>query len=292
MSFAWRAGVENKIWSAQRGALNPKEGFMRRNFLAACMALAACVGVSQAQTTDTSARAGADSATSVSKQGRQLDIASGTRLTAQLQNTLDVNKARVGDKVLLKTTEAIKSNGEVIAKRGSRLIGHVAEVTKRGKQSAASSVTILFDKLESGSLSTPISATIDSVTQAAAHARINDDEAGMESSGRSTSTTRSSGGSSSSTGGGLLGGVTGAVGNTVGGVTSATGDVLNTTTGTVGSTVNGVGKTVGQIQVTQSANASAEGGSTLSLTGGNLRLEQGTTFHLTLNESAKAGNNQ
>jgi hypothetical protein len=256
---------------------------MRRNFLATLLALAASAGVSLAQTGNTNARAGATNSTSVSRQGRQLDIASGTHLNAELQNTLDVSRARVGDKVLLKTTEALKSNGEVVAKRGSRLIGHVADVTKRGKDSAASSVTILFDQLESGSLSTPISATIDSITHVVGRARAGNDEAGMESSGRSTTTARSSGGgSSSSTGGGLLGGVTGAVGNTVGGVTSAAGETVGSTTDTVGGTV----RSVGQIQITQSANVSAEGGSTLSLTGGNLRLEKGTTFRLTLNESA------
>ena len=63
---------------------------MRRNFLAAALALAACAAVSFAQTRSTTrARAGADNSTSVSQKGRQLDIASGTRLTAELQNTLD-----------------------------------------------------------------------------------------------------------------------------------------------------------------------------------------------------------
>src|SRR4051812_24736189 len=117
---------------------------MRRNFLATLLALAASAGVSLAQTGSTNARAGAGNSTSVSRQGRQLDIASGTHLNAELQNTLDVSRARVGDKVIMKTTEAIKSNGEVVAKRGSRLVGHVAEVTKRAKGNATSSVTVLF----------------------------------------------------------------------------------------------------------------------------------------------------
>jgi hypothetical protein len=221
-----------------------------------------------------------------------LDIASGTRLTAELQNTLDVSRARVGDKVILKTTEAIKSNGETIAKRGSRLVGHVAEVTRRGKNSAASSVTILFDQLESGSLSTPISATIDSITQVAGRARVSDEGASADASGRNSTSARSSGGSSSSSGGGLLGGVTGAVGGTVGSVAGAAGDVVGSTTDAVGGAVRGAGSTLGQIQITQSAGVSAEGGSTLSLTGGNLRLDKGTAFKLTLSESANVGNNQ
>ena len=266
---------------------------MRRNFLAATLALAACAAVSFAQTQSaTRARAGADNSTSVSRQGRQLDIASGTRLTAELQNTLDARAARVGDRVVFKTTDAIKSNGQTVVKKGATLVGHIADVQKRAKGSAASSVTVIFDSLQSGSLSTPISATIDSITQGSAHARAGGEQADADIAARSSTTARSSGGSSSSSSsGGLVGGVTGAVGSTVGGVTTATGDVLNTTTGTVGSTVNNVGGTLGQIQITQSLNASAEGGSTLSLTGGNLRLEKGTAFHLTINESSSVGNN-
>lgn len=266
---------------------------MRRNFLTAALALVACAGLSQAQTQSGSGSAGADHSTSVRRQGNQLDIASGTRLTAELQNTLDVSRARVGDKVLLKTTEDIKSNGKTIAKRGSRLVGHVADVTKRGKNSAESSVTILFDQLESGSLSTPISATIDSITHVAGGARLGGDEASADMSARNNTSARSArGNSSSSSNGGLLGGVTGAVGNTVGGVTGAAGDVVGSTTDTVGGVTQGVGSTLGQIQVTQSADASAEGSSTLSLRGGNLRLDKGTSFRLTLSESSSVGNNQ
>lgn len=261
---------------------------MRRNFLAAALSLAAFATYSHAQTGSTSARAGADSATSVSRQGKQLDIASGTRLTAELQNTLDVNKARVGDRVILKTTEAIKSNGETVAKRGARLVGHVADVQKRARGSAASSLTIIFDRLESGSLSAPIAVTIDSITQASARGRAGDDEFGASAGGRATAS--SSGGTSS--GGGLLGGTVGAVGSTVGGVAGAAGGVVNTTTDAVGSTVRGAGDTLGRIQITQSASASAGAGTTLSLAGGNLRLDKGTTFRLTVNESARVGNDQ
>jgi hypothetical protein len=231
----------------------------------------------------------------VSKHGRQLDIASGTQLSGELQNTLDVSKARVGDRVLLKTTEAVRSNGETVVKKGAQLVGHIADVRKRAKGSAQSSVTVLFDTLQSGSLSTPISVTIDSITNASTHAHSSGDDTGIDSSTSSRTTARASTGGSSSSGsssGGLLGGAVGAVGNTVGGVTSAAGDVVGSTTETVGSTTRGVGQTLGQIQITQAVGVSAEGGSTLSLTGGNLRLEKGTTFRLTVNESARVGNNQ
>lgn len=254
---------------------------MRRKFLIAAFVLAAASTAAQAQ--DTRARAGAESETSITRDGGQLDIASGTRLTAQLQNTLDASRARVGDKVVLKTTEAIRSQGETLVKKGAHLVGRVADVSRKARGSAESSVTLLFDRLESGSLSTPLSVTINSVTQANARGRVGDEEFGAGASSN-TSARAQTGGNSS--GGGLLGGATSAVGNTVGGVTRAAGDVVGSTTETVGNTTRGVGETLGRVRVSQSANVSAEGGSTLSLTGGNLRLEKGTTFNLTVNQSA------
>ena len=257
---------------------------MRRNIKAAALALVACAATSFAQTqTDTRASASAQHSTSVSRDGGQLDLASGTRLTGELQSALDVSKARVGDRVVLKTTEALKQNGRTVLKKGTQLVGRVTDVQRRARGGAESSVTVLFDTVQSGSLTSPVSMTIDSVTRAAAHARAGDDDLSAESGARTSS--RAS--SSSSSGGGLLGGTVGAVGNTVGGVTGAAGDVVGSTAETVNGAARGVGSTLGQIRVTQSANLSAEGGSTLSLAGGDLRLEKGTTFRLTVNESAR-----
>lgn len=268
---------------------------MRRNFILGTLAALAISANAFAQTEGrVRARGEADSRASVASEKGNLDVASGTRIVAELQNSLDAGRARVGDRVVLKTKQAIKANGETVVKKGAKLFGQVADVRKKAKGSAESSVTILFDRLESGSLSAPISVTIDSITQAATRARMGGDDddfgAGASARGRSTTSARTSGGGNSSGGGGLLGGVTGAVGNTVGGVAGATGDVVGSTTETVGGTVRGAGSTLSGIRITQSGSASAEGGSTLSLTGGNLRLEKGTTFHLTVTESARVGN--
>jgi hypothetical protein len=255
---------------------------MRRNISAAALALAACAAVSLAQTqTGTRAGASAEHSTSVNRDGRQLDLASGTRLTGELQSTLDVSKARVGDRVVLKTTEALKQNGQTVLKKGSQLVGRVTDVRRRAQGAAESSVTVVFDTLQSGSLTSPISLTIDSVARASTRARAGDEEFGAEAGARTPART------SSSSGGGLLGGTVGAVGNTVGGVTGAAGDVVGSTTETVGGVARGAGNTLGRIRVTQSAGLSAEGGSTLSLAGGNLRLEKGTTFRLTVSESVR-----
>lgn len=259
---------------------------MLRKFFAAALALFACAAASLAQT-QTGASASADHSTSVGRQDGRLDIASGTRLSGELQNTLDVSRARVGDRVVLKTTEAVKQNGRTVVKKGAHLVGRVADVQRRARGAAASSVTVVFDTLQSGSLTSPITATIDSVTHVSARGRAGGEDLGADAgaSGRASARTPSGGSTSS---GGLLGGVTGAVGNTVG----AAGEVVGSTAETVGGVARGAGSALGRIRVTQAAGLSAEGGSTLSLDGGDLRLEKGATFRLTLNESARVGGNQ
>ena len=250
------------------------------------IAAASTAALAQETRQRTDASASAESAASVHKNGQDLNIASGTRLAAQLQNTLDVRKARVGDRVVLKTTEAIKSGGQTVVKKGARLTGRVTDVQQSARGSAESHVTLLFDRIESGSLAAPISATVTSITQSSARASADDDgslDAGVSGSSRTSARTQKS-----SSGGGLLGSTVGAVGGVVGTTTGVAGDVVSG----AGETVGSVGRTLGRVRVTQSASASAEGGSTLSLAGGNLLLEKGTTFHLTLSESASVNNDR
>jgi hypothetical protein len=264
----------------------------RRNmsrFILAIALVILCSGAVLAQETGTSASTSATSATSAKAGGKALNLQSGTRVMAQLQNTLDVRKARVGDQVVLKTTEAIKANGRTVVNKGARLIGHVTEVSQKSRANGESRIGMVFDQLESGSLDTPINATITSITQAVTRARANDEGIGADSSVRSTSTARSSSRSGSSNGG-LLGGVSGTVGGVVNSTTQTAGDVVGGTTGAVGGTVNDVTRSVGGIRISQSTDASVEGGSTLSLAGDNLRLEKGTSFGLRLNQATSVGN--
>ena len=264
-----------------------KEDLMRRIVLGLGLVFVLSI-TGLAQKSSTRASGSATSNTSASKNGKNIDIASGTQITGQLQNSLDVQKAKVGDEVVLKTTSAVKQNGQVVIQKGSRLIGHVTEVQQRAKGQAASKVGVLFDTLAQGGNQIPISAVITSVTQARANSSVGDDiSSDISGSSSTTASTRSSGGG----GGGLLGGV----GNTVGGVVNSTtqtvGGVTNTVGQTVGNTTQTVGGTLRGIQISQSTDASASGGSTLSLNGGNLRLDKGTTFNLSLSESASVHNN-
>jgi septal ring-binding cell division protein DamX len=258
---------------------------MSKYILAIALVILSC-GATLAQETRTSGSASATSDTSSSINGKAINLQSGTRVMAQLQNTLDVRKAKVGDQVVLKTTEAIKANGRTVVNKGARLTGRVTEVSQRTRANGESSISMVFDRLESGSLETPINATITSITQAATRAKVQDDGVHSETGARSTTSARSS---SRANSGGLLGGVGGAVGGVLNTTTQTAGDVVAGTTGAVGGTVNDVTKSVGGIRISQSTDASVEGGSTLSLTGDNLRLEKGTSFGLRLNQATSVG---
>ncbi len=223
-------------------------------------------------------------------------IASGTRIDGQLQDTLDVKHAKVGDQVLLKTTKAIKQDGRTIVAKGSSLIGHITEVQQKTRSNAASRLGMVFDRIEGGSLAAPISASIVSITNASAGSTMDgtaetDLFGSSGTSVSSSSNTRVSSGSS----GGLLSSVGNSVGSVAGSTTRTAGGVLNTTRETTGSVVNtagsavgSVGTTVNGLQISNYASGSAEAGTTISASDRNIRLEKGVTIQLQLNSSVRS----
>ncbi|MBA2703621.1 MAG: hypothetical protein H0U60_07195 [Blastocatellia bacterium] len=267
---------------------------MKKTILSACLTLVCGLAVN-AQTANTTARGEASNQTSAAARAanKSINLDSGTRLAGELQSTIDARKAKVGDQVVLKTTQAIKSQGRTVVSKGSRLVGHVTEVSQKSKSSGESRIGLLFDRLEGGSLNMPIAATITSVFSGTANARAGNDDLFDTSSSTSSPASAGSSRSSSANNGGLLGGAvsstTSTVGNVVGGTTAALGSTVDSTTNVVGNTTTGVGRSLGGIQISQSSNTSVEGSSVLSLQGGNLRLEKGTTFNLMLTQSAGAG---
>lgn len=240
--------------------------------------------------TRTSGQARNDTSTSVNNAAGGIDIQSGTRLAAELQNSVDVRKAKVGDQIVLKTTQAIKSEGRTVVNKGARLIGHVTEVEQKTKANGASRIGFVFDRLERGSLEFPISATITSITRGRASARAGDEDLFGSDARSSTSASTSSQSSGSLLGGvtSTAGGVVNTAGNVAGGTTAVVGTTVDSTAGAVGGTATRMGGSLGRIQISQSSSTSAEGGAVLSLRGENLRLEKGTTFNLLINQSASA----
>ena len=267
---------------------------MKRTILAASLSLM-CGFVVNAQTSSTQANGQASNQTSATANARDksINLDSGTRLTSELQSTLDARNAKVGDQVVLRTTSAIKSHGHTVVNKGSRLIGHVTEVARNTKNNGESRIGLLFDRLQGGSLNVPITATITSVTNAAAHVSAADEDlfatsnSTMSSSGAGVS--RSSSGSSGGLVGGVVNSTTSTAGNIVGGTTAAVGSTVSSTTGVVSNTAGGVGRSLGGIQISESSDTSLAGSSVLALQGKNLRLEKGTTFNVVLTQSASAG---
>ncbi len=264
---------------------------MKRTVLVLALTVSCGVTVySQRAETRTSVESSNEIVASANKAGKSIDLQSGTRIAGELQNNVDVRKARVGDEVVLKTTQAIKSEGRTVVGRGARIIGHVTEVEQKSKANGQSRVGLIFDRLEKGSLEFPIAATITSITSGRTTAKAGgDDLFGAQTSGTSSSSASSTSQSSS---GGVLGGVTSTVGGVVNTSTSAVGSTVNATTNAAGGTTSGLSQSLGRIQINQSSTTSAEGGAVLSLQGQNLRLEKGTTFNLMLTQSTNASTNK
>ena len=143
---------------------------MRKVLLILGMSLACSFLVASAQQAASKASGAASIQTSASGNQSGTSLDSGTRLTGQLQNTIDARQAKVGDKVIVKTTQAIKSAEHTVVAKGSRLVGHITEVAQTSKSNTESRIAILFDRLEQGSLQTPITASITSVTSSRANA--------------------------------------------------------------------------------------------------------------------------
>lgn len=259
---------------------------MKNNILGLGLVLALC-GTGIAQKVDSKASSTVNNSTSINKNDGNVDLQSGTQIAAQLQNSIDVKKAKVGDQVVLKTTKSIKQNGQVVIQKGSRLYGRVTEVQQKTKGNAMSKIGILVDRLEQGENQFPISAVITSITQARAQTSMDDRVDSDISGSTSTRTSTQSSGSS----GGLLGGVGNTVGNVVKTSTDTLGNVTNTVGQTAGSTTRAVGGTLNGVQISQSANASTSGASTLSLQNENLRLDKGITLNLSVSQSATVRKN-
>ncbi len=175
---------------------------MKKSILVVSMAVSlsiACAIGANAQKAETRATGDATNQTSagVNSAEKSIQLDSGTHLSGELQSAVDVRKAKVGDQVVLKTTQAIKSGGRTVVGKGAKLIGHVTEVAQKTKGESQSRVGILFDRLEQGSLAVPISVTISSITNGSANVRRNDDDVfatNANSSARSTSSTSASSG--------------------------------------------------------------------------------------------------
>jgi hypothetical protein len=69
-------------------------------------------------------------------------------VTGELQGKLDSKTAKVGDRVVLKTTDKVQTSDGIVIPRGSRLVGHVTEVQAYDKEHGSAQMGIAFDRAE------------------------------------------------------------------------------------------------------------------------------------------------
>ena len=154
--------------------------------------------------TATSAKAGQSSAS----------LSNGTAVNATLSQPVDARKNKPGDQVIAKTTQATKSEGNVVIPKGSKLIGHVTECRQRSKEEKESALGIVFDKaiLKNGE-EIPLNVAIRALAsaQTAAASSVGGDD--LSAGAGAMSSVRSSGG-------GALGGVRSTAGGAAGAVTN------------------------------------------------------------------------
>ncbi len=163
-------------------------------------------------------------------------------VTGELQGKLDSKSARVGDHVVLKTEQSMKTAEGTVIPKGSHLLGHVTEVQAHGSGHAASRLGIIFDhaQLRNGQ-TLAIQSMIESVqpsrAEIAARAMENEDAfagpAGPPAGGPMAGGPAAGGatmGGSRIGGGGLVGGAAGGVTGTAGqlgrNLGSAAGDAM------------------------------------------------------------------
>jgi hypothetical protein len=110
---------------------------------------------------------------SATPEGASANLASGTEVHATLDKPIDAGKNKPGDRVVATATQDVKSDGRVVVRKGSRLIGHVTEAKPRGKGEAEgrSELGIVFDHaiLRDGT-KVPLNATVQAVAAANAAA--------------------------------------------------------------------------------------------------------------------------
>jgi hypothetical protein len=206
-------------------------------------------------------------------------------MQAQLTKPLDVRKNKVGDEVTAKTIQDVKSNGQVIVPKGSKLIGHVTEATAHSKSQANSALGIMFDHavLKNGS-EIPVSLGIQAIGRGSAAAGATEDE--MMTTPQSGPAVSSS---ARASGGGLLSGAGSTAGHVVNTATSTAGGVASEAGSTSGTAANGslTSNSQGVVELhglSLAADASnSTHGSVVTSNGGNVHLDSGTEMILRVN---------
>lgn len=235
----------------------------------------------------------------------QSSLAAGTAVNAELDKSLDSKKAKAGDPVTARTTEAVKEDGRVVLPKGTKLTGRVTRASARGKGDADSTLGVQFDRAElKGAQEMAVQLTLQALAAPAGVSAIGgDDLQGMGGAGGSAA---AGGGGRTGVGapvGGAVSGAAGTVARTTGSVAGAADSSANATTNAAAGVAGGTGATTqgavgglnssGQLTsnsrgvfglngLSLSADASnSTQGSVVASSGKSVRLDSGTRLLLT-----------
>jgi len=176
-----------------------------------------------------SAQVGASASTKQS--GENGSLAAGTAVNAELNQSLDSKKAKPGDSVTARVTEAVKADGKVILPKGTRLTGHVTRASARAKGDQDSTLALDFDRavLKNGQ-EIPLAVSIQALAVAREATAVGGDD--LEGVGAVSATGNNSGR-------GMVGGVAGTTAGAASGAAATVPRTAQSATGAVNSTVGG-----------------------------------------------------
>ena len=180
---------------------------------------------------------------SASRKGASADLANGSTMRAELTRSLDAKNSKVGDQVMARTTEDVKSDGQVVIPRGSKLIGHVTQAKARAKGQSESALGVVFDHavLPKGRGEVPVHAVIQALASAQSETASTLGDVDTMASGSGMAMGQAQAGPVArpvAGGGGLVSCVGSTVNSTAGAATSTAGNVGGVAGGAVNSTVN------------------------------------------------------
>ena len=86
---------------------------------------------------------------------------------ATLLKSIDAQKSQTGDEVSARTGEDVKSEGQIVLPKGSRLMGHVVEVKARTDDQPTSQIVLTFDRaMTKDGKEIPVTASVASISRA------------------------------------------------------------------------------------------------------------------------------
>jgi hypothetical protein len=223
----------------------------------------------------------------------------GAAFNARLDSTIDSKKNKPGDPITARTTESVKSEGETVLPKGTKLVGHVTQASARARGDAESVLAVTFDHavLKNGR-HVPLAVAIQAV--ASGHSAVSAEE------GDSENLAFMDAGAASSTmagGRGVVGGLTSSAGGALGSFTLA--PALNSTVGSATTVAGASHGAVGGLNAAGhftsdsrgvfglhglslgSATSGGMDGTLITSAGKNVRLDSGTRMLLVTRTNAR-----